>query len=93
MYIILGDEQIALTLWYWRGVKTLVMYPIIIVDIAPKIPGGLTHLIGPGRCEISHYTGFITRPTIGWLNTCEDVRNGKTENEETFSLGLIMLLK
>ena len=23
MYIILGEEQIALTLWYWRGVKTL----------------------------------------------------------------------
>ena len=43
MYIILGDEQIALTLWYWRGVKTLMMYPIIIVDIALKIPGGLMH--------------------------------------------------
>ena len=69
MYIILGEEQIALTLWYWRGVKTLVMYPIIISDIAPKIPGGLTLLIGHGRREISHYTGFITRPTIGWLYT------------------------
>ena len=92
MYIILGEEQIALTLWYWRGVKKLVMYLIIIADIAPKIPGGLMHLIGPGRCEISHYTGFITRPTIGWLNTCKDVHNGKMENE-TFSLGLIMLLK
>ena len=51
MYIILGEEQIALTLWYWRGVKTLVMYPIIIADIAPKIPGGLTHFNGPGRHE------------------------------------------
>ena len=47
MYIILGEEQIALTLWYWRGVKTLVMYPIIIADIAPKIPGGLTHFNRP----------------------------------------------
>ena len=47
MYIILGEEQIALTLWYWRGVKTLVMYPIIIADIAPKIPGGLTHFNWP----------------------------------------------
>ena len=36
MYIILGEEQIALTLWYWRGVKTPVMYLIIIADIAPK---------------------------------------------------------
>ena len=47
MYIILGEEQIALTLWYQRGVGTLIMYPIIIVDIAPRIPGGLTHFDWP----------------------------------------------
>ena len=47
MYIILGEEQIALTLWYQRGVGTLIMYPIIIADIAPRIPGGLTHFNRP----------------------------------------------
>ena len=40
MYIIPGVEQIALTLWYRRSGETLVMYPIIIADIAPMIPGG-----------------------------------------------------
>ena len=30
-------------LWYRRGVGTLMMYPIIIVGIAPRIPGSLTH--------------------------------------------------
>ena len=34
MFIILGEEQIAL-------------YLIIIADIAPKIPGGLTHFNWP----------------------------------------------
>ena len=47
MYIILGEEQIALTLWYRRGVGTLIMYPIIIADIAPRIPGGLMHFDWP----------------------------------------------
>ena len=47
MYIILGEEQIALTLWYWRGVGTLIMYPIIIADIAPRIPGSLMHFNWP----------------------------------------------
>ena len=47
MYIILGEEQIALTLWYRRGVGTLIIYPIIIADIAPRIPGGLTHFNWP----------------------------------------------
>ena len=47
MYIILGEEQITLTLWYWRGVKTLAMYLIIIEDIAPYIPGGLMHFNWP----------------------------------------------
>ena len=47
MYIILGEEQIALTLWYRRGVGTLIMYPIIIADIAPRIPGSLMHFNWP----------------------------------------------
>ena len=47
MYIILGEEQIALTLWYRRGVGTLIMYLIIIADIAPMIPGSLTHFNWP----------------------------------------------
>ena len=47
MYIILGEEQIALTLWYWRGEITLAIYPIIIADIAPYIPGGLMHFNWP----------------------------------------------
>ena len=47
MYIIMGDEQIALTLWYWRGVGTLIIYPIIIADIAPRIPGSLTYFNWP----------------------------------------------
>ena len=47
MYILLDDEQIALILWYQRGVQTLIMYPIIIADIAPKIPGDLTHFNSP----------------------------------------------
>ena len=47
MYIILGDEQIALTLWYLRGVGTLIIYPIIIADIAPRIPGSLMHFNWP----------------------------------------------
>ena len=47
MYIIPDEEQIALTLWYQRGVRTLIMYPIIIADIAPRIPGGLMHFNWP----------------------------------------------
>ena len=47
MYIILGEEQIALTLWYQRGVGTLIMYPIIIADIAPRISGSLMHFNWP----------------------------------------------
>ena len=47
MYIILGDEQITLTLWYRRGVGTLIIYLIIIADIAPRIPGSLTHFNWP----------------------------------------------
>ena len=47
MYIIMGDEQIAHTLWYQRGVGTLIIYLIIIADIAPKIPGSLTHFNWP----------------------------------------------
>ena len=57
------------------------MYPIIIADIAPKIPGSLMHLIGPGCCEISPYTGFIIRPTIVWLNTCMVCETGNAEND------------
>ena len=69
------------------------MYPIIIADIAPKIPGGLTHFNCPGCCEISQYTGFIIRPTIRWLNTCKDVQKREIRKMEEFSLGLIMLIK
>ena len=47
MYIIPGEEQIALILWYRRGVQTLIMYPIIIADIAPKIPSDLMHFNWP----------------------------------------------
>ena len=47
MYIIMGDEQIALTLWYRRGVGTLIIYLIIIADIAPRIPGSLMHFNWP----------------------------------------------
>ena len=47
MYIILGEEQIVLTRGYWKGVLTLAMYPIIIADIAPYIPCGLTHFNWP----------------------------------------------
>ena len=43
MYIIQGEEQIVLTLWYRRSELTPVMYPIIIADIDPRIPGGLMH--------------------------------------------------
>ena len=84
MYIIPGVEQIALTLWYRRSGKTLVMYPIIIADIAPKIPGDLTHFNWPGCCEISQYTGFITRPTIGRLHMHKKVHNGETEKRNIF---------
>ena len=47
MYIIPDEGQITLILWYRRGVKTLIMYPIIIADIAPKIPGDLMHFNWP----------------------------------------------
>ena len=47
MYKLLGEEQIALTLWYRRGVGTLIIYLIIIVDIAPRIPGSLMHFNWP----------------------------------------------
>ena len=47
MYILTGDEQIALTLWYLRGVGTLIIYLSIIADIAPRIPGSLTHFNWP----------------------------------------------
>ena len=47
MYKLPGEEQIALTLWYRRGVGTLIIYPIIIVDIVPRIPGSLTHFNWP----------------------------------------------
>ena len=32
MNIIPDEEQIALILWYWRGVQTLIMHPIIIAE-------------------------------------------------------------
>ena len=93
MYIILGEEQIALTLWYWRGVITLVMYPIIIADIAPYIPGGLTHFNWPrSLCDKPLYRVYHEDLPYNGYNTCEDGYNGKTENEK-FSLGSIMLLK
>ena len=47
MYIILGEEHVAFILWYQRGVWTLIMYSIIIADIAPRIPGDLTHFNWP----------------------------------------------
>ena len=47
MYKIPGEEQIVLTLWYRSCELRLVMYPIIIADIAPRIPGGLTHFNWP----------------------------------------------
>ena len=47
MYKITGDVQIALILWYQRSVGTLIIYPITIADIAPKIPGSLMHFNWP----------------------------------------------
>ena len=93
MYIILGEEQIALTLRYWRGVITLVMYPIIIADIAPYIPGGLMHFNWPrSLCNKPLYRVYHEDLPYNGYNTCEDGYNGKTENER-FSLGSNMLLK
>ena len=47
MYIILSEEQTAPhSMVSERWIK-LVMYPIIIADIAPMIPGGLTHFNWP----------------------------------------------
>ena len=43
MYIIRGE----IPLWYRRGVRTLLMYPILIADIAPRIPGNLMHFHWP----------------------------------------------
>ena len=69
------------------------MYSIIIADIAPKIPGDLTHFNWPGCCEIGPSTGFITRPTIIWLKRARYV-NLETENEmkKSIFVGLIMML-
>ena len=43
MYILRGE----ISLRYRRGVGTLWMYSIIIVNIAPMIPGSLTHFHWP----------------------------------------------
>ena len=92
MYIILGEEHVAFILWYRRGVWTLIMYSIIIADIAPRIPGDLMHfnlIDGPGCYEISPYTRFITRPTIIWLNHARVVKleMQKMTQRSPFSLG------
>ena len=47
MYIVIGEEKNVLTFWYRRGVGTIMMYLIIIADIAPMIPGGLMHFHWP----------------------------------------------
>ena len=43
MYILCGE----ISLRYRRGVGTLLMYSIIIANIAPRIPGSLTHFHWP----------------------------------------------
>ena len=65
MYKIMGDVQIVPTLWYRRGVGTLIIYPIIIVDIAPRIPGSLTHFNWARLlCYKLKYRVYLQSPTI-----------------------------
>ena len=89
--MIQGDEQIVLTLWYRRSELTLVMYPIIIVDIAPKIPGSLTHFNWPRLLSDKPIYRVYHKITIGWLHMYATATLQNAEND-TFSLGLNMLL-
>ena len=70
MYKITGDVQIVLTLWYRGSVGTLMIYPIIIADIAPRIPGSLTHFNWPRLlCYKLYYRVYLQNPTEGFVCT------------------------
>ena len=65
MYIILGDEQAVLT---FRKCMNTINYPIIIADIAPRVPSSLTHFNWPRLLRQTKLQGliffFVTRPTL-----------------------------
>ena len=67
------------------------MYPIIIVDIAPMIPGGLMHFNWP-RLPLDKPIYRVYQKTYHKMVTIRAKMSatGNTEND-TFSLGLIML--
>ena len=68
------------------------MYLIIIADIAPKIPGGLTHFNWPRLlCDKPIYRVYHKTYHRMVKIRAKMYTTGNTENE-TFSLGLIMLL-
>ena len=79
MYIILGDEQNALTLWYWRGAQTLIIYPIIIADIAPMIPGNLTHFHWPRLlCNKPTYRVYL-KVLLNWAKQVKEKGLGEAD--------------
>ena len=68
------------------------MYPIIIADIALKIPGGLTHFNWPRLlCDKPTYRVYHKTYHRMVEIRVKMYATGNTENE-TFLLGLIMLL-
>ena len=70
MYIIPGAEHIALHFLVPEKCRNTANYPIIIADIAPRVPGSLTHFNWPRLLWKSQITGFrfYKSPTIFGFN-------------------------